>query len=172
MARVLFSNNARSSLAFAISESETAIVLEDASNFPEPVAGSGDWFTVTLESFTVGQEILRCTLREGNLLHVIRGQEGTTAKSFPAGTLLSNRITAGSLSARIDAQIYDNTASTLEANTVKEAIDELDSKLVGAVEQLTQDISVAVESANKKTISTQAPDGIPEEGEEWIVVAE
>jgi microcystin-dependent protein len=91
----IYANNASSSLAFAIDASSTTLSLTDASAFPQPA--SNQYFTVTLGSGST-YEIVEVYGRSGNVLqNCVRGAQGTTAKSFPAGTLAENRLTASSL---------------------------------------------------------------------------
>lgn len=91
----IYANNATSSLAFSISNSSTTLSLVNGSSFPTPA--EGQYFTVTLGSGS-DIEIVEVHSRQGNsLLDCVRGAEGTIAKSFPAGTLAENRLTAGSI---------------------------------------------------------------------------
>ena len=95
---LLFANNASSRCPVAISASETTIQLQPGTgvNFPTPALGES--FMVTLEDRRTGQiEICECTLHSGDMLTVIRGQEDTIAQSFAAGTTVSNRLTAATL---------------------------------------------------------------------------
>lgn len=92
----LYANNASTTLVGTISPTDTAIPVSDASRFPSPTVGS--YFLVTLDDgFNV--EIVAAYGRSGNTLTgCLRGQEGTLARSFPGGTRIENRVTAGTLS--------------------------------------------------------------------------
>lgn len=93
----LLSNNASSRLSAAITNSATAISIEsaDAGKFPSP--GGGQWFPLTVVDAAGNMEIMRVTARSGTTLTVTRGQEGTIAKAFAAGSACDLRLTSGSL---------------------------------------------------------------------------
>lgn len=87
-------NNASSTLAAAIEDSDTTVTVavDDADRFPS--LGAGDWFPAILEWGT-DFEIVRVTARAGATMTVVRAQEGTSAPPlFPAGTRLDLRMTA------------------------------------------------------------------------------
>ena len=102
MANLLFSNNARSSLNEAITNSATTITLTNGDGNLFPVITGSDFFFLTLaETNSSGTEIawenLKCTARSGDVLTVVRGQEGTTGTAWPSGTPIELRVTAESL---------------------------------------------------------------------------
>lgn len=86
-------NNATSKLAGSITAASTAISVQsgEGAKFPAPV--SPNWFPVTLIDASGNIEICKCTARSGDILTVSRGQEGTTARAFSAGSRVSLRIT-------------------------------------------------------------------------------
>lgn len=94
---VLFANNAISKLAANITGADTvlSIMAADAGLFPTPE--NGDWFPLTIVDASGNMEIVRVTGRAGSALTVQRGQEGTSAKVFPAGAVCDHRLTAGAL---------------------------------------------------------------------------
>lgn len=96
----IFKNNASSRLYAAIDDITTSIRVQDGDGalFPQPSA-VGDYFMITIEDRRTGQiEICRATGRSGDIINVVRGQEGTAAQDFEYGATVSNRITAGTLS--------------------------------------------------------------------------
>ncbi len=98
---LLFTDNARSALLGAITTQAVTIFCAalDAELFPQPVLAS-DSFMLTLENMAASppqREIVRVTSRVGNQMTVLRAQEGTRALAWPTGTVLSHRLTAGSL---------------------------------------------------------------------------
>lgn len=103
MATFLFANNASSSLAAPISPSATTITLAGGGGalFPNPSAGQQ--FALTLNDAATGllTEIVYCTARAGDVLTVVRAQEGTTAQSWLAGDLAANLSTAGQMNAMV-----------------------------------------------------------------------
>jgi hypothetical protein len=97
----IFSNNASSTLAAPITAGATSITLAagTGSRFPNPSAGQE--FALTLTDAATGTviEITYCTARSGDVLTVVRGQEGTSAAAFIAGDLSANLLTAGQAAA-------------------------------------------------------------------------
>jgi len=94
----LFANNAASTLNGGITEDTTDITLQtgDGTRFPSP--SNGDWFNVTVFQRDGGKEInheiMRVTSRTGDVLSVLRQQEGTTKRSFNNGDFIELRLTA------------------------------------------------------------------------------
>lgn len=108
----IFSNNAVTTLASAVAETDTTIILSDAGLFPTPEPGR--YFLATLQSLrTDVLEIIKVTGRVGNTLTVERAQEGTTAKAFLPGDDCSNRLTAGVINA-LGQTAYDAAAETIK----------------------------------------------------------
>lgn len=97
----LFTNNADSTLAASINAVVTSfsVAAGDGSKFPNPTGG--DFFLVTILQKTGAAEsnweVMKCTARTGDVLTVVRGQEGTAAIVHTAGDPVSLRITAGSM---------------------------------------------------------------------------
>lgn len=84
-----FSNNGATTLAVAVNALDTTITVVDASKFPV-----GE-FKVTLETVDRSKnEIVLVTGVAGNVLTVVRAQEGTTANTFSIGDKVENRLTA------------------------------------------------------------------------------
>jgi hypothetical protein len=98
MAQVLFANNAEAILAGGIGPAALSLSVGagQGSKFPSIAGGSGDWFPVTLRSASF-LEIVRCTARTGDVLTVLRAQEGTLAQTFAAGDLVQERLTVAAL---------------------------------------------------------------------------
>ena len=125
----LFANNAASELASAVASGAVSLTLKtgDGAKFPTP--SGGDFFLVTLYQ-KVGQdeinhEIVKCTARAGDVLTVVRAQEGTTARAFSVGDPVELRLTAGSMSAKQDGVpviAYDNRGSLRTNTTAGRAI--------------------------------------------------
>lgn len=112
----LFTNNAFGALASAINGAATTIVLASGNGSKFPSVTGGDYFLATLiglDSNGVEStwEIVKCTARSTDQLTVIRGQEGTTATSWNAGTRIEIRWTAAGISSKEDVGV----AATLDA---------------------------------------------------------
>jgi hypothetical protein len=112
-----FTNNARALLTASIGTTDTSIVIESDKAYLFPVANTGtgsvpaatDWFKVTLQNSAGDVEIVYVRTRPSGssvFSNVIRGQEGTTALAFSAGTVVGLRITAA------DIQSAQNTVGS------------------------------------------------------------
>lgn len=124
-----FSNQARSELAAAISDSDTTLQLKsgDGALFPvadtgaAPINDDGAWFKVVIDSAD-GFEIAYVrshSADQDTLTHVLRGQEGTTARAFAIGDVIGLRMTA------LDAEAWSNGGTDIgylpyaERNTLR-----------------------------------------------------
>lgn len=96
--RHLFSNNAATTISGSITDSATSITLAtgDGALFASPDALDAELQLATLvDGATV--EIVAITARSGDVLTVVRGQEGTDAAAWASGSKIEARITAGML---------------------------------------------------------------------------
>lgn len=114
MPRVLYANNAATSLAGPISSTATTANLASGTGalFPAIPGGSGDYFALTLNDQATGLECEICYVvgRSGDIVTLERGQEGTTARAWIAGDKAENLLTAGTTSDL--AQPLDTQAQT------------------------------------------------------------
>lgn len=99
MAKVLFSNNAVTSLASYISRTSTTMTLATGTGalFPTIKKGSGDYFYVTVIDTSGSFEIVKVTARTADLCTIVRAQDNTQALDFPQGSTVEQRVTAASL---------------------------------------------------------------------------
>ena len=99
MAKVLFSNNAVTSLASYISDTSTTMTLITGTGalFPEIEEGSGDYFYVTVIDTSGSFEIVKVIARTADICTIVRAQDNTQALSFPQGSTVEQRVTAASL---------------------------------------------------------------------------
>jgi len=94
-----FANAARGLLASGITNSTTSIsITEGGALFP--VANTEDWFHCVLQD-EAGIEIVRVNTHTAasNTFTVVRGQGGTTARSFALGSVFGQRVTAADMEA-------------------------------------------------------------------------
>ena len=97
---MLFANNASSRLYAVVDAVTTSIRVQtgDGAKFPTPIGDGSDCFTVTVEDRRTGQiEIMQMHGKVGDILTVVRGQEGTIAQAFLLGATVSNRLTAATM---------------------------------------------------------------------------
>lgn len=90
-------NNATGLLASNINSSVTTLSLASSAGSLFPSLGAGEWCPVVVVDGSGNREIMRCTARSGDVLTVVRGQEGTSARSFNAGARVDARLTAAAL---------------------------------------------------------------------------
>jgi hypothetical protein len=97
--QLLFANNAGSTLAGAITAGALSLSLAPGGGAKFSAPGAGQAFNGTLTDAATGliQEIVQVTNITGDVLTVIRAQEGTTALSWLSGDLFQQLITAGDL---------------------------------------------------------------------------
>lgn len=93
----IFTNNATGKLGSDVAVGDTSIILQTGMGAPFPSPSGGDYFPATLVKSDGTLEIVKCTARSGDVITVVRSQEGTTAKAFSIGDRVSLRITACSL---------------------------------------------------------------------------
>jgi len=91
-----FTDNARSYLLSGVSAAAGTFVVPAGHGALFAVLPAGKWQDVTLDD---GEhiEICRMTARAGDALTVLRGQDGTAARDWPAGTPLAALVTAAAL---------------------------------------------------------------------------
>ena len=88
-------NNAKSTLSSALSNTSMTVSVADGSSFPTP--STGEYFYVTLVDSSNNTEIVKCTVRAGNGMTILRGQDGTTARTFSASDRIELRVVAAYL---------------------------------------------------------------------------
>lgn len=114
-----FSNNARALLVAGISYSDTSLVIQSSKADLFPIANTGsaslpaatNWFKATLQNSAGDVEIVYVRTRtagSGVFSNVIRGQEGTAALSFVAGTVVGLRVTAADLQSALGVSGQNN----------------------------------------------------------------
>lgn len=114
---VKISNNAATTIAGSLTAVATSIALAAGSGSKFPTLSVGDWFPLTLIKGTGEREIVKVTARSGDLLTVVRGQEGSSPLTFSAGDKAELRITAAVFDeltskiaqAQVDAEAADKT---------------------------------------------------------------
>lgn len=120
----LFTNNARTTLASAISGASTSLTLETGTGAMFPSPTGGDFFVVTLATVAAGIEsnieIATCTARAGDVLTVTRAMDGATptgtALTHAIGDVVSLRDTAGFFSRTVGALAGAEVVATKNAS--------------------------------------------------------
>lgn len=98
---VKLANNVRSKLAVSVgaSETELRVLTGHGQRFPALSTSDGSWFPVALENVNGEIEFCRATFRNGDVITVARGQEGSMARAYSAGDALELRLTVAALMA-------------------------------------------------------------------------
>jgi len=97
MSVLIFANNAKTTLSSALTSSATTVNVASGTGSLFPNPSGTQYFILTLVDAATGllNEIMWCTARSGDSLTVVRGQEGTTAKSWLLGDYVNCFPTAG-----------------------------------------------------------------------------
>jgi hypothetical protein len=106
---VVFSNNAKTTLASTVSTSATNITVADGSVFP--ALNGADYTYVTLEDGSGNVEIVKVTALSSNALTVVRAQDNTSARAFSSGDKCELRLTAAGLN-EVASQADTDTNTT------------------------------------------------------------
>ncbi|HBW1726774.1 TPA: hypothetical protein N3424_000224, partial [Klebsiella quasipneumoniae subsp. quasipneumoniae] len=120
--KLLANNNAKSVLAAGISASATVITVGTGAGalFPVPVSGQSYFkLTITDAATKTISEIMHVTSVAGDVMTVIRGQEGTTARVWSTNDIVSNMITAGTFDSML--QIANNFSEIKSAGKESQA---------------------------------------------------
>jgi len=91
MAKQVFTNFARTTLAAGITGGQTSITVTDGSAFASPTAG--DWQVCVIDNGTTF-EVVHLTSRSGGTFTIVRAQEGTSGSAFSAGDSILAPVTA------------------------------------------------------------------------------
>lgn len=95
LSKQLYANNASTTIAANIGSTDTSISVANGSSFPSP--GTGQYFMATIDYSGVREVIKVLSVSGNTFTSVVRGQEGTTAQTWPLGAVIENRATAGTL---------------------------------------------------------------------------
>lgn len=128
----IYSNNATTTLANDLAPGDSVLSLTESSMFPTP--GANEYFLVTLDD-GVNLEVVAAFGKSGrSLTGCLRGQEGTTARSYLKGTKVECRVTAGTLSSMLKVDdiltptpLLSDLVSPVATNKNSYVVGELDS---------------------------------------------
>lgn len=106
MAALLYANNAAGTLAVGITNASTTLTLNagQAALFPNPIPPQVFYATLADAATQTLIEIVKCTAVAGNIISIVRAQDGTTALSWSAGDIFSQRTI------RLELQGFENAA--------------------------------------------------------------
>jgi len=126
MANLLYANNAAGTLNSAITAAATSLTLNagQAAAFPAPAAGQVFYATLTDAATQTLIEIVQVTAVSGNIFSIVRAQDGTSALSWNAGDIVSQRTIA------LELRNFENAA---EGNFAALAVPVTPSTTLGIV---------------------------------------
>ncbi|EEW5864055.1 hypothetical protein D7012_005171, partial [Escherichia coli] len=101
MPRLIFKNNFEVALAQPTTTSDTTITIRSGSGFPTLAANERVVATIVDAATGLQFEIITVTAVVGDVLTVQRAQEGTAARAWAAGDMLSIRTTAATLTGTV-----------------------------------------------------------------------
>lgn len=166
----LFTNNAVTTLSSGIAAGDLSITVANGALFPSPTAG--DYFLLTLTNagaVETSWEIVKVTARSGNVLTVVRAQEGTTAAAWTSGSKAELRITAETMRlARISKSAYRFYYEAQIYSAVEMPVYRVDtpSRIVGvrhyrnvAGNEGVTTIQIRVNGTTRYTVTTGTGDG-------------
>lgn len=162
MAQIKFANNVSTQLTKPVAADDSTIEVRSLSEglvWPD-ISTTGDYFLIVIDDISMATwEILKCTNVEINgnatTLTVERGIEGTTPSKFNTGSVVENRLTAGTLnmfSEEFPAVVEIDRGGT-GATTVEEARTNLE---VPSKTEVDNDIS-SLDTKLTNAVNTKAP---------------
>ena len=115
----VFANNQSTTLGSNASAGAGTLTLATGggAGLPNPAAGQQFALTLYKAASPPTLEIVYCTARSGDVLTVVRGQEGTTARAWLAGDPLDSRCTAGQMAAFLQQPTVTGARTVLSGNT-------------------------------------------------------
>jgi hypothetical protein len=174
MAKLKFANNAVTKLVASLASGGVSISVTpgEGAKFPTPAAG--EWFPLSLIKVDGTLEITRCTERVGDLMTIVRAQEGTAALSFATGDRVELRATKAAFETMFQ-RTGDAMAEDLDmgAKKIKNLADGAAGTDATTKSQMDAAIAAAVASGKNgygaRTVSSSAPSG-GADGDIWYQV--
>ena len=149
---VQLKNNVTGFIAGGISPTTTSIVLQAGQGATFPTLNASQYFYATLVDTAGNLEIVKAIARAGDTLTVVRGQDGTTARAFPALSRIELRVNAGTIYEVIDASISSTPLVISNIASVIRVAEDIDN--VNTVAENLEDIQdVADNSFNINLVS-------------------
>lgn len=118
MSIYIFKNGASSTLASSIIAADVTFTVQPGEGALFPAISAGQIAIVTLEDVAGNKEICHATARSGDVLTVIRAQDGTSAADFASGSRVELRVTAELLAALLQKNGGDTLAGTTTVSGV------------------------------------------------------
>ncbi|TCU75304.1 hypothetical protein EDE08_103524 [Bradyrhizobium sp. R2.2-H] len=156
-----YTNDGQTTLAAGITPASLALSVAAGTGalFPNPNVGN-QFFLVTLIDEATGgiKEIVRCTQRVGDIMTIVRGQEGTDPVAWSAGDLVKMLLTAGTMENMIQipqaqAQTFKFAQDTGGVNSVVVA---LSPAVTTRIQGLEINVKIAANNMGDSTLNLGA----------------
>ena len=96
-------NNAYGTIQASISASDVTITLATGNGAQFPALSAGEYFYATLIDSANNLEVVKVTARVSDVLTVVRGQDGTTARAYLVGDRIEQRMVTALFNEKLDA---------------------------------------------------------------------
>jgi hypothetical protein len=105
-------NNAFGTLAASLSDVATTLSLNSGEGARFPTLGGSDYFYLTLIDTSNNVEIVKVTARSSDTMTIVRGQDGTTARSYAVNSRAELRPVAALFDTKADVAYVDAQVAT------------------------------------------------------------
>ena len=160
---VLFRNNAASTLALQAQLVDTTLTVSAGTGNRFPAPGVEEWFFATIQA-GVNYEIVKCTARAGDILTVVRAQDGTSARLWSAGASIDMRIPKIALESFLQEANLDDY---IREEDLESYVQQADLATYVQNSALLSFGGVAGGSANAITVTTNPPVAAYAAGQEF-----
>lgn len=161
----LINNNAQTTLAGAISNTALTASLSPGSGvlFPAPSGGNDFYMTFVDAATGLINEIVKVTNVTGDVITMQRGQDGTTAKTWLAGDIAANFITAGYLNAEVQQSDLQSNKflSATDTGTANSYIISHTPAITALTDMMVLEFTVLHTNTGASTITIDANTSIP-----------
>lgn len=147
---LLFSNNASTTLQSGINSTATLAVLAAGTGSEFPAPGAGEAFYLTFKDAATQEtyEIVLVTNRSGDVITIVRAQQGSTAEVWNAGDIAAQLVTAAEPTQMIQP---DQLQSALYTACVATGTNGLTATLDSQLSALPDHMAFTVEAAAANT---------------------
>jgi hypothetical protein len=128
-----FSNVATAPIATSISSSVTTIAVSAGLGSLFPSLSVGEAFSAVLFDSSNNVEFVLVTARAGDVFTVVRSQEGSIARAFPAASRIELRVTAAALANMVQADAL-SAFVTLTGNQTVAGTKTFSSTIIGSLQ--------------------------------------
>lgn len=160
----LFSNSATATLASSITSTATSIAVAGGFGSLFPSLSGSNYFWATLVDSSNNLEVVRVTARSGDVMTVVRGQDGTTARAYSSGSKFELRVTSAALGnfAQLDGATFTGSvglsgggsmAGTFSGNPTFSGNVTFSNTIAGSVSGNAGTVTNGVYTNNTQTIS-------------------